>query len=448
LSGARSAESKPLALDFDSAALRSISGVGCAPLRSISGAGAAALRSIIGSLDQRSYNGRMGAEQQARPVPLVGPVDELSEDRRARAQRQILLPGFGELAQRRLSAARVLVIGAGGLGSGCVPYLAGAGVGTIGIVDDDRVELSNLHRQVSHGTADIGRSKVASLAETVRALDPGVRVEPHEIRLTAENALDVLRGYDLVIDGSDNFPTRYLVADAAELLDLPLVWGSILQYHGQVGVSWRPRHPGYRDLFPTPPPPEDVVDCGTGGVLPGLCGTVGSLLATEALKLLAGIGEPMIGRVLVYDALAARTRELSFGRDPAAEPVTGLIDYERFCAGPAAAPPALEAADLVEMLEAGETPRLLDVRTPDERRRLRISGSDALPLAELEAGGTSVTGPVTVYCERDPRSIRAVRILIERDGIDARFLRGGIRALAQLAPQLLEGSAREETDRL
>lgn len=385
----------------------------------------------------------MNAEQQARPGPLVEPVGELADDRRARAQRQMLLPGFGEAAQLRLAAARVLVIGAGGLGSASVPYLAGAGIGTIGIVDDDRVELSNLHRQVSHGTADVGRSKVASLAETVRALDPGVRVEAHEIRLTSENALDVLRGYDLVIDGSDNFPTRYLVADAAELLGLPLVWGSILQYHGQVGISWRPRYPGFRDLFPAPPPPEDVVDCGTGGVLPGLCGTVGSLLATEALKLIAGIGDALIGRVLVYDARSARTREVAFGRDPSAESVTELIDYERFCAGPIA-PPAIEAPELAEMLAAGETVRLLDVRTPEERSRLRIRGSETLPLAELESGSAALEGPVTVYCERDPRSIQAARTLIDRGSTDVRFLRGGIRALAQTAPHLLEGSARAD----
>lgn len=390
----------------------------------------------------------MDPEQTEAPAPLVVPAEELGEDRRARAQRQILLPGFGEIAQRRLSAARVLVIGAGGLGSASVPYLAGAGIGTIGIVDDDRVELSNLHRQVSHGTADIGEPKVASLADAVRALDPGVRVEPHGIRLTAANALEVLGGYDLVIDGSDNFPTRYLVADAAEILGIPLVWGSILQYHGQVGVSWRPHRPGYRDLFPKPPPPEDVVDCGTGGVLPGLCGTVGTLLATEALKLITGIGEPLIGRVLVYDALAARTRELSYGRDPLAAPVTELIDYERFCAGADSEPPELAASELAALLVAGESPLLLDVRNPDERERLRIPGSEALPLAELEARASMIEGPVAVYCERDPRSIRAARILIERDGIDARFLRGGIRALARVAPHLLEGSAREETGAL
>lgn len=381
-------------------------------------------------------------EQNMRPGPLVAPHTQLNAEQRSRAQRQILLPGFGEQAQRRLAAARVLVIGAGGLGSASVPYLAGAGVGTIGIVDDDRVELSNLHRQVSHGTADIGRSKVESLADTVRALDPGVAIEPHNLRLTSANALELFRGYDLIVDGSDNFPTRYLVADTAELLGLPLVWGSILQFHGQVGVSWRPRYPGYRDLFPRPPAPEDVVDCGTGGVLPGLCGTIGSLLATEALKLIAGIGEPLLGRVLVYDSLRAGTREIAFGRDPAAEPVTELIDYEKFCAGPDPEPPSLTSADFVALLGTGVSPTLLDVRTAEEHERLRVPGSELLPVDELEAGAAQVSGPVIVYCERDPRSIRAAKLLLARGCEDVRFLRGGVRGIAELAPQLLEGSAR------
>lgn len=384
----------------------------------------------------------MDAVQIDRSGPLVVPLPALSAERRARAQRQILLPGFGEDAQRRLAAARVLVIGAGGLGSASVPYLAGAGVGTIGIIDDDRVELSNLHRQVSHSTADIGRAKVESLAETVRALDPGIRVEAHNIRLSSANALEIFKNYDLIVDGSDNFPTRYLVADAAELLGLPLVWGSILQYHGQIGVSWRPKHPGYRDLFPAPPAPEDVVDCGTGGVLPGLCGTIGSLLATEALKLIAGIGEPLLGRVLIYDSLRAGTRELRFNRDPAAHQVTELIDYELFCAGPDPEPPALTAAEFAALLETKTPPVLLDVRTAEERELLRITGSVSLPIDELERGEAPDDGPVIVYCERDPRSIRAAKLLIARGRSDVRFLRGGIRGLAEFAPQLLEGSAR------
>lgn len=378
--------------------------------------------------------------QLERLEPLVVPLAELAAEQRSRAQRQILLPGFGEEAQRRLAAARVLVIGAGGLGSASVPYLAGAGIGAIGIVDDDRVELSNLHRQVSHGTSDVGRSKVASLADTVRALDPGIRVEKHDTRLTSANALEIFGDYDVIVDGSDNFPTRYLVADAAEILGLPLVWGSILQYHGQIGVSWRPRFPGYRDLFPAPPAPEDVVDCGTGGVLPGLCGTVGSLLATETLKLIAGIGDPLLGRVMIYESLRAKTREVAFGHDPLAKPVTELIDYALFCSGSDPEPPAITAAELLALIEGGAPPRLLDVRTAEERERLRIPGSESLPLDELEVGSASVSHPAIVYCERDPRSIRAAKLLIARGG-DVRFLRGGVQALLRLAPQLLEGSA-------
>lgn len=391
----------------------------------------------------------MESQQDEHPSPLTElsaclgarSTATLTAEQRLRAQRQVLLPGFGEVAQGKLAAARVLVIGAGGLGSASVPYLAGAGVGVIGIVDDDRVELSNLHRQISHGTSDIGRSKVESLADTVRALDPGIRVENHSIRLTSANALEVFGAYDLIIDGSDNFPTRYLVADAAEMLGLPLVWGSILQYHGQVGVSWRPHYPGYRDLFPAPPAPEDVVDCGTGGVLPGLCGTIGSLLATEALKLLAGIGEPLLGRVVIYDSLRASTRELAFSKDPAAKPVTELIDYELFCSGPDPEPPAVTAAELLALLEGGAAPRLLDVRTVQEREQLRITGSESLPLDELEAVSAPITNPVIVYCERDPRSIRAAKLLIARGSDDVRFLRGGVRELVETAPQLLEGSA-------
>src|SRR5690606_11174957 len=278
---------------------------------------------------------------------------------------QISLPGFGEEAQRRLAAARVLVIGAGGLGSASVPYLAGAGVGTIGVVDDDVVELSNLHRQIAHSTADIGRSKTASLADTVHALDPSITVIEHCDRLTSQNALDIFSQYDLVLDGSDNFPTRYLANDAASLAGIPLVWGAILQYHGQVGVAWHSRGPGYRDLFPVPPEPGTVPDCAAGGVLPGLCGTVGSLLATEAMTLIAGVGEPLVGRVLVYDALAARTREIEFGRDPEAEPVTELIDYALFCGSSEdefGAPESATAAELAEALRSAGQSVLIDVR--------------------------------------------------------------------------------------
>ncbi|UEJ82955.1 ThiF family adenylyltransferase [Brachybacterium halotolerans subsp. kimchii] len=418
----------------------------------------------------------------ATPVPLVAPGAPLSPEQSERARRQLALPGFDETAQRRLAAARVLVIGAGGLGTASVPYLVGAGVGTIGIVDDDVVDLVNLHRQVAHRTADVGRAKTSSLADAARALDPAVRVHEHRLRLTAANALDVLSGYDLVLDGSDNYPTRYLVNDAAQLAGIPLVWGAILQHHGQVSVAWHEQGPGYRDLFPAPPAPEDVVSCTTGGVLPGLCGTVGSLMATEALKLICGIGRPLIGRVLVYDALAARTREIPFARDPQAQPVTSLVDYELFCAGPDA-PPSIGADELAALLRAargasaeagagadarseadaragadaraeadGRAPWILDVRDPKEAARLRIPGAHLLPLAELEAraedaAGTDLLagaapapgerGPLVVHCERDPRSVRAARLLAAHGGDDVRYLRGGIQELDRVAPDLL-----------
>ena len=368
------------------------------------------------------------------------PLAELGPAAAARARRQIALPGFGDEAQRRLAAARVLVIGAGGLGCASVPYLVGAGVGRIGIIDDDIVELSNLHRQVWHATSDLGRRKVDSLADRANELDPRVRIDRHAIRLTSENALELFAGYDLVIDGSDNFPTRYLANDAAELTDTPLVWGAILQYSGQVSVAWHAHGPGYRDLFPAPPSPGEVMNCAEGGVLPGLCGTIGSLLATEALKLITGVGDPLIGRVLLYDALSARTRELQVNRDPAAAPVTDLVDYELLCGVvPAAAPSvrAIDADELVAASKAGHPPRLVDVRSAEEHAERRIRGSEWVPVESIEAGA-ELTGPVVVYCERDPRSVRAAEALVSRGAEEITFLRGGIEQLARAAPELIE----------
>lgn len=404
----------------------------------------------------------MDIPAERRTEPLLAPGPPLTGEQRERARRQLSLPGFDALAQRRLAAARVLVIGAGGLGTASVPYLVGAGVGTIGIVDDDVVDLVNLHRQVAHRTADVGRPKTASLADAARALDPSVTIHEHRLRLTAANVIDVLSEYDLVLDGSDNYPTRYLVNDAAQLVGIPLVWGAILQHHGQVSVAWHEHGPGYRDLFPAPPAPEDVVSCSTGGVLPGLCGTIGSLMATEALKLICGIGRPLIGRVLVYDALSARTREIPFARDPLAQPVTGLVDYELFCAGPDA-PSSIGADELAALLRAAreqgadaEEPRILDVRDPEEAARLRIPGAHLLPLSELEDRVEDSTGddrpeaaessppsdpprPLIVHCERDPRSVRAARLLAARGAGEVRYLRGGIQELQRVAPDLLEG---------
>lgn len=380
---------------------------------------------------------------------LVAPGAELSDEQAQRAVRQLSLPGFDSVSQRRLAAARVLVIGAGGLGSACIPYLVGAGVGAIGIVDDDVVELSNLHRQITHTTANIGKSKTSSLAEAATALDPNVRIIEHNLRLDSSNALAIFADYDLVIDGSDNFPTRYLSNDAAQLTGIPLIWGSILQHHGQVSVAWHEHGPGYRDLFPVPPAPGTVPDCAAGGVLPGLCGTIGSLLATEALKLIAGIGTPLVGKVLIYDALAAGTRTLEYSRDPQTAEVTELIDYGLFCAGALPEVQGIDAAALAEELAGTDAPVLLDVRNEDERVEWHIAGSLFMPLPELEAAidaGTAlnqIPEHVTVYCARGPRSQRAAALLAGR-GMDANYLEGGIPALAAVAPNLLAEPSKTE----
>ncbi|MDR2997444.1 MAG: ThiF family adenylyltransferase [Microbacterium sp.] len=365
--------------------------------------------------------------------PLVEPGPPLDPDRVSRYSRQLMLPGFGEVAQRRLRNARVLVIGAGGLGSAVVPSLAAAGIGTIGIIDDDDVELSNLHRQLSHGVADIGRPKVDSLADTVAAIDPECRVNRHPVRVTSANLPAILAGYDLLIDGSDNFPTRYLANDAAVLAGIPLVWGAILRFHGQVGISWHGHGPTWRDLFPAPPPADEALSCELGGVLPTLCPAIGSFLATEAIKLITGIGEPLIGRVLVYDALTARTREIPYGISDETPEVTELIDYDLFCGvGADDDLVSVAAADLLRRLRAGERLRLLDVREQHEADARRIDGSTLLPIGDLRSGTLPDAGDETlvVYCEKDPRSRSAARILIENGFDDVVYLAGGIQAFA------------------
>lgn len=391
--------------------------------------------------------------------PLVARAQELTSEQLARAHRQLLLPGFGLEQQQRLRSARVLVIGAGGLGSASVPYLTGAGIGTIGILDDDVVELSNLHRQVTHRTVDLGRPKTRSLGDAAQALDPGVNVITHQVRLTSENALEIFAGYDLIIDGSDNFPTRYLSNDAAQLLGKPLVWGAILQYYGQVSVAWHEYGPGYRDLFPMPPRPVDVVSCGTGGVWPGLCGTVGSMLATEAAKIITGVGRPLIGRVALYDALEGSSREVAYSRDPHGLEVTELVDYDALCAyeveQSASAKKNIECAEFVDLLRAGEPMVVVDVREFSEREAVNIPGSQWLPLSVIQGNANAPDSAISlgelreitegntviVVCERDPRSRAAAQALVEQGITNVQYLRGGLRALVIIAPDLLSGSA-------
>lgn len=344
-----------------------------------------------------------------------------------RYARQIALPGFGEQGQERLSRARVLVIGAGGLGSPVIHALAAAGVGALGIVDDDAVDLSNLHRQVIHGTLDVGREKVASAADAVRALNPDVVVHTYAERLTAANALDLFTEYELVLDGSDNFPTRYLACDAAVLRGIPLVWGAVSQYAGQVGVSWPGDGPSYRDLFPVPAPPGTVLSCADGGVLPTVVGVIGSLMATEALGILTGRGAPLVGRVLVFDALTMRFREISYARSPEATPITGLGDES----APRDAIPTIDARSLAAMDADGIT--LIDVREPWEVEIAALPGAVLIPLGTLEeAVGTSLADvdrrtPMVAFCHHGVRSERACDIL-RAAGFEASSLAGGIDA--------------------
>jgi molybdopterin/thiamine biosynthesis adenylyltransferase/rhodanese-related sulfurtransferase len=349
----------------------------------------------------------------------------------ARYSRQVALPGFGDAGQQRLRAARVLVIGAGGLGSTVIPSLAGAGVGLLGIIDDDRVELSNLHRQHIHSTADVGSAKARSAAESVAALTPDTEVVTIEERLVAANALELFAGFDLVVDGSDNFPTRYLANDAAALTGIPLVWGAVSQYGGQVGVAWAARGPQYRDLFPVPPPPGSVLSCEAGGVLPTTVGVIGSLMATEALKIITGVGTPLVGRVTIFDALSASFGSLDYEKDPSGEPITALIDYEAFCGLEAAMTPAQLAA-------RSDDYTLLDVREPWEAEIARLPGAVLVPLASLESAiaGLDATRPVVVYCHHGIRSAFARDLLAAR-GFDASHLDGGIDAWSRdIDPQM------------
>jgi sulfur-carrier protein adenylyltransferase/sulfurtransferase len=362
-----------------------------------------------------------------------------------RYARQLALPGFGVAGQSRLGAARVLVIGAGGLGSAVLPLLASAGVGTIGVIDDDRVELSNLHRQPIHGTKDVGRSKVDSAAKTLADLNPGIAVLPMDARLTSSTALELFAQYDLVVDGSDNFPTRYLANDAAALVGIPLVWGAVSQYSGQTGVAWAAKGPQYRDLFPTPPKPGSVLSCAEGGVMPTVCAVIGSIMATEALKLLTGTGDALVGRVVTFDALTGSFREISYERDPSASPITDLIDYEAFCGlgsapatagavsvegqdGPARRADEISAAQLARELDAGNAVTLLDVREPWEAAIVSLPDSILVPLGDLEVSVPElpVDRPVVVYCHRGIRSERALEILRSSGITNSRHLAGGI----------------------
>ncbi|WP_029135231.1 molybdopterin-synthase adenylyltransferase MoeB [Nakamurella lactea] len=377
--------------------------------------------------------------------PLVEPGAELSPAEIERYSRHLLIPDIGHLGQRRLGNARVLVVGAGGLGAPALTYLAAAGVGTIGVVDDDVVELSNLQRQVIHGADDVGRPKTESAAAAIARVNPLVTVVQHRVRVDSDSVLDLIADYHLVLDGTDNFATRYLLNDACVLTGLPYVWGSILRFEGQVSVFWSEHGPHYRDVYPVPPAPGTVPSCAEAGVLGLLCATVGSVMGTEAVKLICGIGDPLVGRILMYDALDMTFRTVRVQRDPQGEPVTGLIDYQAFCGTGAAVSvdPAAEigAAELKDLLDTGVALTLIDVREPAERAIAAIEG--AIPIRNDDIlSGAALAGlprgrPIVLHCKSGGRSAQSLAVLHRAGFADARHLRGGILAwMDQVDPGL------------
>ena len=376
-----------------------------------------------------------------------GGADALSPAETLRYARHLILPEVGPAGQRKLKQARVLLVGAGGLGSPLALYLAAAGVGTLGLVDFDVVDATNLQRQVLHGTRDVGRPKLDSACDRIGDLNPHVAVEPHPVRLSSANALELFREYDVVVDGTDNFPTRYLVNDACVLTGKPNVYGSILRWEGQASVFWAERGPCYRCLFRDPPPPGLVPSCAEGGVLGVLPGIVGTLQAAETLKLLLGVGEPMIGRLLLLDALRMRFRELKLRKDPEC-PACGerptireLIDYERFCGVPQANPteapmangsevPEITPAELKQRLDRGDRLTIIDVREPHEWDicNLEDHGSRLIPLGQIEerAGEIDPQDEIVLQCRSGARSAKALAALRERGYSRLWNLKGGI----------------------
>jgi len=379
--------------------------------------------------------------------PLVEPAEELSVEEIARYSRHLIIPDVGVPGQKRLKNAKVLVVGAGGLGSPALLYLAAAGVGTLGIIDFDVVDESNLQRQVIHGVSDLGKPKALSAKESIVEINPHVNVILHEERLDSDNALDIFRPYDLVLDGTDNFATRYLVNDACVLLGKPYVWGSIYRFEGQVSVFWDEHGPNYRDLYPVPPPPGMVPSCAEGGVLGVLCASIGSVMVTEVIKLITGIGESLLGRLMVYDALEMSYRTIKIRKDPKAEPITKLIDYEEFCgvvsdeAQQAAFGSTITVVDLKEMLDAGKDPYLVDVREPVEYEIVKIPGGVLIPKDRILSGEALAElpqdKPLVLYCKTGVRSAEALAAVKAAGFRDAVHVQGGVTAWAtQVDPSL------------
>jgi adenylyltransferase/sulfurtransferase len=380
------------------------------------------------AVEETSGLGRMGAE--------------LTNDEVKRYSRHLIMPEVGVDGQRKLKAAKVLLIGAGGLGSPSGMYLAAAGVGTIGIVDYDTVDFSNLQRQIMHGTPDVGRPKLDSAKDRLLAINPEIEVKTYNTALSSENALELFAPYDIIVDGTDNFPTRYLVNDACVILGKPNAYGSIFRFEGQASVFATKDGPCYRCLYPEPPPPGLVPSCAEGGVLGVLPGIIGVIQATETVKLIMGIGEPLIGRFLIYDALKMRFRELKLRKDPdcpvcGTHPtVTKLIDYEQFCGVVPAAPEPLTvnnateitSVELKQRLDRGDTLKIVDVREPNEYQINKIAGSTLIPLGDVPKRYNELDpeAEIVVHCKMGGRSAKAADFLRSVGFKRVLNLKGGI----------------------
>ncbi len=374
--------------------------------------------------------------------PLVEPATELSVNEVKRYSRHLIIPDVGMTGQKRLKNAKVLCVGAGGLGSPALLYLAAAGVGTLGVIDFDVVDESNLQRQIIHGQSDVGRPKALSARDSIKEVNPYVTVVVHEEALTNDNVMEIFSQYDLIVDGTDNFATRYMVNDACVLLGKPYVWGSIFRFDGQASVFWAEQGPCYRCLYPEPPPPGMVPSCAEGGVLGVLCASIGSIQVTEAIKLLTGIGEPLVGRLMIYDALEMSYRTLNIKKDPDCAicgknpTITELIDYDAFCgavsadAQQAAAGSTITAADLKAMLDREDDIFLIDVREPNEYEIVSIPGATLIPKDQFLSGAALESLPqdrrIVLHCKSGARSAECLAVIKDAGFSDAVHVGGGI----------------------
>jgi sulfur-carrier protein adenylyltransferase/sulfurtransferase len=405
----------------------------------------------------REFKERIEANKWETPVstlpPLVEPAADLTVDEVRRYSRHLIIPEVGMTGQKRLKNAKVLCVGAGGLGSPALLYLAAAGVGTLGVIDFDVVDESNLQRQIIHGQSDIGKLKAESARESINEVNPYVNVQVHTEALTNDNVMELFSGYDLIVDGTDNFATRYMVNDACVLLGKPYVWGSIFRFDGQASVFWAEYGPCYRCLYPDPPPPGMVPSCAEGGVLGVLCASIGSIQVTEAIKLITGIGDSLAGRLMIYDALEMSYRTVRVRKDPECAicgknpTITSLIDYDAFCgtvsadAAEAASGSTITATDLKTMLDRGDNIFLVDVREPNEYEIVSIPGATLIPKDQFLTGAALEKLPqdkrIVLHCKSGVRSAEALAVVKNAGFADAVHVGGGVIAwVNQVDPSL------------